>query len=262
MARVHDRSGRCTRCKPDDRRCRRRTSPTVPPQISDDGKTVTVKISRASSSARRSTARSRPRTSSTRSSAASTRTSPTATPAPTSARSRAPTKRQGRRQADLRHQTPDDTTIVFKLTKPTGAADRAGARRCRCRHRCRRSTRPKYDAKTPSTYGTAPGLHRPVHDQERRAGQAHRLQAGKSIDARPQPELGRRRRTTGRPTSTRSTSRTATTRHVGSRRRSSTARAWSAATSPAAGDAQAGRSRRKQGPAPSVPPRRQPLHRR
>ena len=42
--RLRRRSGRCTASSPDDGRPGRRTSPTAEPQISEDGKTVTVKI--------------------------------------------------------------------------------------------------------------------------------------------------------------------------------------------------------------------------
>ena len=69
----------------------------------------------------------------------------------------------------------------------------------------------KYDKGDAVDLRQAPGLHRPVHDQQRRQGQHHRLQGRPPDRARAQPELGCRRPTTARPTSTRSRSSAATT---------------------------------------------------
>ena len=65
----------------------------------------------------------------------------TATPASTWATSMGAPKEPGDYQEIPGIETPDKHTIVFKLTKGTGAAARGRARRCRSRSRSRRSSR-------------------------------------------------------------------------------------------------------------------------
>ena len=119
------------------------------------------------------TAPSRRRTSSTRSSAASCRRSATATRTSTTATSRASkafTGRQG--QGDLRaSRRPTTTTLVIK----TDQAGRRAHQRRRARHALHgagaEGLRPEVRQGQAVDLRRAPGVHRPVHDRERRQGQ-------------------------------------------------------------------------------------------
>ena len=165
------------------------------PEISEDGKTVTVKIKEGvkfSPPVNREVdvqgrqVRDRARVLQHR--------QRTATRAPTSATSRA---RPRPAQADKEIsgiETPDNHTIVFKLTKGTGAA-LAGALAMPISAPVPEEYAEKFDKKNPSTYGAeARGRHRPVHGQERRRRQGDRLRGRQEHQARPQPELASGRR--------------------------------------------------------------------
>ena len=127
--------------------------------------------SRASSSRRRSTARSRPRTSSTRSSARFTANVANGYAGAyfgdiVGAPKKPAQAVQARSPASRRRTT---TTIVFKLTKGTGARASPARSRCRSRRRCPKEYAEKFDTENPSTYGdSTPVCDRPVHGRERR----------------------------------------------------------------------------------------------
>ena len=85
---------------------------------------------------------------------------------------------------------------------PRRPDDRARARRSARRHRRRRAGDARLGAgperlrqavrpQGPVDLRRAPGGHRPLHGRERRQGQHHGLHAGQRDQARPQPELGR-----------------------------------------------------------------------
>ena len=91
-------------------------------------------------------------------------------------------------------QTPDDQTLVMKFTQGTGAAA-AGALAMPISIPIPKEYAEEYDAETPSTYGEQyGGLHGPVHDRVRRSGQGDRLRARQEHPHHPQPRLrgGRR----------------------------------------------------------------------
>ena len=86
-------------------------------------------------------------------------------------------------------ETPDDTTLVFKLKRGTGgmlagalvpAAHRAGAR----------GVRQQVRQAEPERLRREPGGDGPVHDREQRRRQGDRLRADQAHPPRPQPELG------------------------------------------------------------------------
>ena len=87
-------------------------------------------------------------------------------------------------------QTPDDHTIVFKLTKPS-AALLVQAIAMPISTPVPPEYARKFDAKTPSTYDQYVAFSGPVHVQEQRLGQARRPPAGPRDPARAQPQLGR-----------------------------------------------------------------------
>ena len=119
-----------------------------------------------------------------------------------------PGRRRGRRSRASR-----PPTTRRSCSSSTLRAARSSPARWRCppRRRCRATTRRRSTARTPSAYGQQPGGHRPVHGRERRVGQASpatRRAPRSSSSATP---TGTRRPTTSRPTWTRSRSRRATT---------------------------------------------------
>ena len=136
----------------------------------------------------------RPRTSSTRSSAPSPPTSPTATPAPTSATSSARPKEPGDYKEIPGIETPDDQTIVFKLTKGTGAA-LAGALAMPISVPVPKEYAEKYDKETPSTYGEGHAVYTGPYMVESDAeGKAIGYVAGKRIHLVRNPDYAARRR--------------------------------------------------------------------
>ena len=166
-------SARCTPGSP----TRRKPTPdlaTALPQVSDGGKTLTIKIKAGIKySPPLSEPRpSRPRTSSTRSSAASCRRSPTATRASTTATSWASkdVRRTARRRRSRASQTPDDTTLVIKLDEARRACSRPATRsRCPCTVAGPEGLRPEVRQGQGVDLRRAPGVHRAVHGPERRA---------------------------------------------------------------------------------------------
>ena len=126
------RSGRCTRTSPTTRRRRCRTSPTADPQVSEDGKTVTVKIR---SGVKFSPPVNREVTSADVKYAIERGFFNTVNDrlraAPTSATSRAPRSAPSRARRSPGIKTPDDQTIVFKLKRADRRRARAARSRCR-----------------------------------------------------------------------------------------------------------------------------------
>ena len=120
--------------------------------------------------------------------------------------------------------TPDDTTIEFHLTKGTGGVARRRARAAALGPGAG-GVRGEVRQGEPVDVRPEPGRDRPVHDRERRVGQGDRLPGRPRDPPRPQPELGRRARTSGPRTWTRSTCRRATTTPRWRRARSSRATA-------------------------------------
>ena len=86
--------------------------------------------------------------------------------------------------------TPDDTTIEFHLTKGTGGVV-AGALALPLSSPVPKEYAAKFDAKNPSVYGQNQVVDRSVHDSERRLRQGDRLPGRPQHPPRPQPELGR-----------------------------------------------------------------------
>ena len=107
-------------------------------------------------------------------------------------------------------ETPDDQTIVFKLTKGTGAA-LAGALAMPISVPVPKEYAQKYDKKTPSTYGEGYAVYTGPYMVESDAeGKAIGYVRRQAHPPRPQPGLRRRSTTSARRSSTRSTSRPAT----------------------------------------------------
>ena len=157
------------------------------PEISEDGKTVTVKIKKGvmfSKPVNREVTSKDVRYGIER---AFTARSATATPASTWATSSA-CRRSRALQGDRGHQTPDDQTIVFKLTRGTGAA-LAGALAMPISVPVPKEFAEKYDAKTPSTYGEGYAVYTgPYMVESDDQGKAIGYEPGKRIHLVRNPE--------------------------------------------------------------------------
>ena len=127
-------------------------------------------------------------------------------------------------------QTPDDNTIVFKLTRPSAGIVAAGLVMPISAPVPREYALP-FDSKTTSQYAQAHRLHRALHGQERRPGQRHRLEARRGCSSWCATPTGTRPPTASRPTWTRSRSRRATATRRSRAATSSTPRAPCRATS-------------------------------
>ena len=128
-------------------------------------------------------------------------------------------------------ETPDDQTIVFHLTKGTGPA-LAGALAMPISVPVPKEYAEKYDKEIPVDLRRGPrGLHRPVHGRVRRRGQDHRIRARPPHPHRPQSRLRGRRRLPARRISTSSSSSPATTTAPWPPGGSSRARTWRPARS-------------------------------
>ena len=163
------------------------------PQISADNKTITIKIKHGHQVRAAGQPRGHDRrTSSTPSSAPSPATSPSGYAgtyfSSTSGRARrSPT---GKRQADLGHQTPDDTRSSSSSPEPTAPLVVAGAGDADHGPGARRSTRRSTTRRTRRrTTSTSPSPARTWSRTTRRASSIG-YEPGKQIAARPQPELG------------------------------------------------------------------------
>ena len=171
-------------------------------QISKDARPSRSRSSRASSSARRSTARSPRRTSSTRSSASCPSRSGGQYPGYFEHHRAGPRSSTDGSAGHLRHRDARTTTrsssssrtatgvalassLVMPITMPV-PEDYAGEVR----------------RQDPVDVQHARRRDRPVHGQERRAGQPHRLQAGQVDRRSSATRTGTPRPTTSRPTST------------------------------------------------------------
>ena len=86
-------------------------------------------------------------------------------------------------------RTPDDRTIVFKLSRGSGGV-LAGALALPLSAPVPEEYASEFDAQNPSAVRPEPGRHRPVHDRERRVGQGDRLRGRPPHPPRSQPELG------------------------------------------------------------------------
>ena len=177
-------SGRCSAGRPTRSRSRSPTSPTSEPEVSEDGKTITFKIKDGiklqpaggpRDHGRRLQVRDRARPAAGR-------------------RQRLPQLllRRPRRlrrgsQAAVEQDptvapdisgitTPDDRTLVLKLTEPTAPVGRAGALAADRRPGAG-GVREGVRRREPLDLRRARGRHRPLHDRERRRGQPDRLQA-------------------------------------------------------------------------------------
>ena len=128
-------------------------------------------------------------------------------------------------------ETPDDSTIVFNLTKGTGAA-LAGALAMPISVPVPKEYAQKYDKEVPSTYGEGHAVYTGPYMVESDAeGKATGYEPGRSIHIVRNPDYAAGRRLPARPTSTRSSSRPATTTAPWPRGASCPARAWPRATS-------------------------------
>ena len=87
-------------------------------------------------------------------------------------------------------QTPDDTTLVLKLTGRRACWRPAARWRCRARSRCPKDYAQKYDEGKQSTYGEHQVFTGPYMIPNDGNGQDDRLRAGQDAHARAQPELG------------------------------------------------------------------------
>ena len=169
-------------------------------------------------------------TSPTRSTAAPTRTSPTPTSSAYFSSVEGASKANGGPIPGIQtpgqvhdRLPPDRTEGADRRGRARAAGERAGARGIREEVRRQETQRIRQ----------LPGRHGAVHveGEQRRQGARRGLPAGQVGDARAQPQLERRRRTSGPPTSTRSTSRSAATR-TSSAARCWKARAWCRTTRP------------------------------
>ena len=84
------------------------------------------------------------------------------------------------RRPDARHQDDEAVRRPRRRQRARHALHRAGAE----------GLRPEVRQGQAVDLRRAPGVHRPVHDRERRQGQDHRLRAEQEADAGPEPELG------------------------------------------------------------------------
>ena len=117
----------------------------------------------------------------------------TATWARTSATSIGAPKEPGAYKPVEGIETPDDQTIVFKLSKGTGAAV-AGALSMPISIPVPKEYAQKFDKENPSTYGQHQVVHRPVHDRERRHGNGDRLRARQAASTSSATPTTRQRR--------------------------------------------------------------------
>ena len=99
-------------------------------------------------------------------------------------------------------KTPDDQTLVWSSTEPYVASAGGNALALPGTAPVPKEYAEKFDKERPVHLRRDQVFTGPVHGRERRRGQAHRLRAEEADRARPQPELGRARRTSARPTST------------------------------------------------------------
>ena len=202
-------------------RRRRPSCPTWPrtPEVSADGKTVTIKIRRVSSSRRRS---DRAVTSKDVKYAIErgffslgrhrlTRSTSLTSTARRPARSPGPRSRASR---------PRTTRPSSACSRRRQRRDGRGALACARPLRCPRPT-PRSSTAEPVDLRRAPARHRPVHDRERRLRQGDRLRVRQAHPPGPQPDWDKPR-TSSRPTSTRSTTSRATTTRPSPRAGSST----------------------------------------
>ena len=119
-------------------------------------------------------------------------------------------------------ETPDDQTIVFNLKKGTGGVV-AGALALPLSAPVPEEYAKKFDAKNPSAYGQNQVATGPYMIENDASGKADRLPGRPQHPPRPQPELGRRAWTSSPRTWTRSRCHRATTTPRSLRARSSTA---------------------------------------
>ena len=122
-------------------------------------------------------------------------------------------------------ETPDDTTIVFKLKRAHRPASSAGRSSMPLTAPVPEEYARKFDKENPSTYGENQVATGPYMIENDAAGKAIGYEAGQADRPGPQPELGQGARTSSRPTSMRSTCPRATTTRRSPRARSSTGRA-------------------------------------